>query len=155
MTREEDWDFYRCNVNDQVSSVYTDMELVNAAPIDYLPILHWLWIRLRFADDRGLSTDEEFDSLCSYEDELCRTLLKSDDVVFVGRITGAGRREFYFYTTEKFDFDHQVDEVLSNRSEYQYQIGSKRDADWKQYLDLLYPGEHGLEQIKRRRESPA
>jgi Family of unknown function (DUF695) len=149
---QDDWDFYRCNVNDNLSSIYTNLSLVNVAPIDQLPLLYWLWIRLRHPDDRGLSTDQEFDDLCNYEDELVSALSGGDDVIFAGRVTGSGRREFYFYSSLNVDFEHRIKAVLSNNPDYQYQIGSKADDNWNQYLDLLYPGEHGLEQIRNRRK---
>ena len=148
--QEDDWNFYRCNVNDRLSSVYTNMSLVDIAPINSLPMLNWLWIRLRHPDDRGLSTDQEFDSLCAYEDELIFALSESQDIKYVGRITGGGRREFYFYSSEGADFRSRIDGVLSNHPDYQFQVGSKADELWDQYLSLLYPGDHGLEQIRSR-----
>ena len=151
--KQDDWDFYSCNVNDKLSSIYTNLALVNVAPIENLPMLNWLWIKLRYPDDRGLSTDQEFDLLCGYEDELISALSGSDDVMFVGRITGSGRREFYFYSAQEVDFQGRIEMVLSNNPEYQFQVGSKPDQKWDQYLGLLYPGEHGLEQIRSRRSA--
>ncbi len=154
MTHEEDWDFYRCNVDDRLSSIYVDLGLHALAPIPTLPTLRWLWIKLRYPDDRGLSIDAEFDALRAYEDELCAALNAPRDILFVGRITGAGMRKFYFYSSEQFEFEKRIDSVLDNNREYKYQIGSKRDGDWSQYSNLLYPGIHGLEQIQDRREAP-
>lgn len=151
--KQDDWDFYRCNVNDNLSSIYTNLALVDVAPIETLPLLNWLWIRLRYPDDRGLSTDQEFDLLCNYEDELVSALSGSDDIIFVGRITGSGRREFYFYSAQEVDFQDRIDAALSNNPEYQFQVGSKADEQWNQYLGLLYPGEHGLEQVRSRRST--
>jgi Family of unknown function (DUF695) len=151
--KEDDWDFYSCNVNDSLSSIYTNLALVNVAPIEKLPLLNWLWVRLQYPDDRGLSTDQEFNLLCDYEDELISALSGSDDVVFAGRITGSGRREFYFYSSDEFDFESRIDVVLSNNPEYQFQVGSKADQRWDQYLAVLYPGENGLEQIRSRRNA--
>ncbi len=155
MAHEEDWNFYRCNVNDRLSSVYVDLGLQSLAPIPALPTLRWLWIKLRFPDERGLSVDAEFDALCAYEDELCAALAAPGEIVFAGRITGAGRREFYFYTTEKFEFEKRIDRVVSDNREYKYQIGSKTDENWCQYADVLYPGVQGLKQIQARRETPS
>lgn len=148
---KDDWDFYTCIVNDNLSSVYTNLALVHVAPIQKLPLLHWLWIRLQYPDDRGLSTDREFDRLCRFEDELNFALSEYDDIIFVGRITGAGRREYYFYSAHDVDFRSRIDAVLSGNADYQFQTGSKPDDNWDQYLGLLYPGEHGLEQIRGRR----
>ena len=154
MTHKEDWDFYRCNVNDRLSSIYVDLGLRSLTPIQYLPTLRWLWIKLRYPDDRGLSVDDEFDALRAYEDELCAALKAPGEIIFAGRITGAGMRQFYFYSTEQFEFVERIDSVLDNNREYQYQAGSKPDEDWSQYSNVLYPGVHGLEQIRERREAP-
>lgn len=148
---DSDWDFYKCNINDRLSSVYLDLALVNKAPIATLPRLNWHWIRLRYADDRGLSTDEEFDALRAYEDELDAAIAGNPNIMFVGRITGAGRREFYFYSSLDADVEACFETVISNHPEYQFQRGSKRDADWRHYLGTLYPGKYGLEQIRERR----
>jgi len=148
----DNWDFYRCNVNDNLSSIFTNLALVEVAPIRGLPVLHWLWIKLQCPDDRGLSTDQEFDRLCGYQDELELALSDSDDIIFVGRITGAGRREYYFYSSPNVKFQERIDAVLSSYSEYPFQIGSRLDEEWNQYLGLLYPGDYGIKQIRNRRE---
>ncbi|MEM7431962.1 MAG: DUF695 domain-containing protein [Pseudomonadota bacterium] len=148
---QTDWDYYQCNVNDQLSSIFVDLSIARQAPLTSLPILHWHWIRLRFPNDQGMSTDQEFDALCHYQDNLEAAISGSDDIRYVGRITGSGRRELYFYASAEADVEGRIANVISKFPEYQFQRGSKEDAEWRQYLDLLYPGEHGLKQIMSRR----
>lgn len=155
MSQAGNWDFYRCNVNDRLSFIFTNLSLVESAPVASMPVLNWLWIKLRFPDDRGLSTDQEYESLCDYEDEIQFVLSEVHDVQYVGRITGAGRREFYFYSADGVDLRQLLDNVLANHPEYQFQVGSKPDKDWSQYLSVLYPAKNGLEQIQLRREKLA
>ncbi len=101
-------------------------------------------------DDRGYSTDEEFDALCKYEDDICEALVGVDNIHYVGRITTQGIRRFWFYTSSEVQLDLILDGVVSKNAEYLYQFGTKLDQDWLQYLDLLYPGPHGMEQIQKR-----
>jgi hypothetical protein len=150
-----DWESYLCNVNDLIASVCVDLGLRHIAPIAGYPVLAWLFIRLQKPKEdgpsRGLSADEEFDALCKYEDDLELTLAEHEDCLYVGRITTNGMRQFYFFITPEADFKAIVDDVLKKHQDYMYQIGQKDDAAWNQYLRLLVPGEHGWDQINRRR----
>lgn len=153
MTHREDWESYLCNVNDHLSSIFTDLGVAAIAPLAEMPCLYWLWIKLRFPDDRGLSTDREFDDLSRFEDELSFLLSERDDVMYVGRVTGQERREFYLYGTEQLNIKALFEPLLDSRKEYLSQVGSKADPNWQQYVNVLYPGDHGIEQINKRREA--
>ena len=153
MADTEDWESYLCNVDDHLSSVFVDLGLAKRAPIAALPNLSWLWIELRYPDERGLSTDREFDALCRFEDALSALISARDDLLYVGRITGQGRREFYLYGAKDLDAVVLLQPLLDAHSEYRYQTGSKSDPNWTHFVNVLYPGKRGIEQINRRRRS--
>ncbi|HEY1044361.1 MAG TPA: DUF695 domain-containing protein [Telluria sp.] len=141
------WRSYLCKVNGHISSVFVNLALSLVAPLAATPKLAWLWIRLIHPRDDGLSTDEEFDALCRFEDDVEAALAKSGSGVYAGRITTCGRREFYFYITPGADLRADMAPVLSAHPEYAYQLGERPDAAWDHYRTTLSPGPRGLEQI--------
>jgi hypothetical protein len=147
----EDWDFYFCRVNDVPSSIFVDLGLRAQAPDPTRPHLLWVWVPMRHPRPDGLSSAEETTTLGALEDALGHTLRQRADAVLAGRITGAGRREFYFYARSADGVETQVATVLRNFSGYSFEAGAQPDADWAQYRELLYPHPHALEQIKNRR----
>jgi hypothetical protein len=115
------------------------------------PKLAWLWIRLNSPLDNGLSSDDEFESLCDFEDDLETALVPFKTCQYAGRITTKGRREFYFYVSREFDFQKAVDDVLTKHREYRFQLGEKLDVSMDHYFLTLLPGNNGRDQIERRR----
>ena len=145
-----DWQSYLCKVNDELASVYVDLGFAGSAPISETSKLGWLWIRLNHPREDGLSSDEEFDALCDFEDELEGTLRKHKPSYYVGRITTQGRREFYFYVTNAMELKEAVNDLLEIHSEYSFQLGEKEDELWRHYFKTLLPGAGGMEQINKR-----
>lgn len=140
-----DWQSYLCRVNDHLASAYVDLGLASAAPLPETSKLVWLWIRLNRPREDGLSSDDEFDALCEFEDELEDTVIRYKPSYYVGRITTQGRREFYFYVAKDLEFNKVVDDLLKAHSEFSFQLGGKLDASWRHYFQTLFPGASGLE----------
>ena len=141
------WSSYFANVNEELSSIFLDLGLHENAPIEKYPNLSWYWIKMEASKENGLSSQSEYDSLIKHEDALLAFLLDLP-VVYAGRITTQGRREFYFYVGDGFDFEKAIQESFASSEIYQYQTGQKSDPTWAHYLNLLYPGENGLKQIE-------
>jgi hypothetical protein len=148
--RASDWQSYLCKVNDELASIYVDLGFASTAPLPETPKLVWLWIRLNHPREDGLSSDEEFDALCNFEDGLEGTVNNHKPSYYVGRITTQGRREFYFYTTHAMEFQKVADNWMELHSEYSFQHGAKTDELWNHYFKTLLPGASGLEQIRKR-----
>ncbi|WP_325892993.1 DUF695 domain-containing protein [Grimontia sp. NTOU-MAR1] len=147
-----DWDFYQANVNEKIASIYLDLDAQSDLDPGTYSMLCWLFIRLKVERADGLSHEDEFDVLCDYEDRLDEHL-KNGKIEMVGRVTTDGMRQFYFYSAPNFDFESSVKKFVSTYSSHQYQFGCIPDPDWSQYENVLYPGEHGLDQINERREN--
>ena len=64
-----------------------------------------------------------------------------------GRITTDGRREFYFYGETEDGFRQAVSAGMKGFDEYRFDIGSQRDSEWDQYLNVLYPSPEDLQRI--------
>jgi hypothetical protein len=134
------WDFYQCKVNSKPASIYLDMGLRQGAPDPQRPAILVVWLYLRHPHpDNGLSTDAEFDVLVEIEDRLSAALKRAYDAVYAGRITTEGRREFYFYSAACADIEATVRSALAPWSAYTIDAWGQPDAQWKQYLNVLYP----------------
>lgn len=147
----DQWDFYFCRVNDVVSSLFVDLGARESAPDPERTHLLWIWIPFRVPRDDGLSTSEEAPTLSAIEDDLVATLGRELGAVFVGRITGAGRRELYFYAPAPEGFESAVSEVSAKYPAYEFDFGDQPDPTWSQYLNVLYPGARDLQRMRNRR----
>jgi len=145
------WQFYKCNVNDELAFVYLDLSLNEFKSKGEYPVVSWYWIKLNMPRDDGLSSEEEFDALVAHEDRVLE-MLDSDRAIYAGRITTRGIRQFYFYTRRGFDFAMKLKDFIGGKPEFQFQLGEKADVDWKHYQNTLYPGENGIRQILERAE---
>lgn len=148
-TCTSDWQSYLCRVNNELASVFVDLSLAETAPRPEAPKLAWLSIELRQPCSHGLSTDDEFDALCTFEDELEVAVRQHTLSAYAGRITTRGRREFYFCVSSEIDFAQAVDGVLAAHPEYPHQLGEKPEQAWDHYFRTLFPGAVKLGEMGR------
>lgn len=146
-----DWDFYFCRVNDSLASIFLDLEARSSAPDASRPWLLWVFVEMHAPREDGLSTSEEASTLNEIEDRITSALSASCDARSVGRITSAGRREFYYYAHSSDDIEATVAQAMSPYPHYTYEVGSQRDEEWSQYLELLYPSPAEYQVIQNRR----
>jgi hypothetical protein len=144
------WDFYFARVNDAPSSLFVDLGVRAGAPVPGRSWLLWVWLQLRAPRADGLSSGEEAPVLGEIEAVLHPALEKACDAAFVGRITGAGRRELYYYAPSGEGFEACARSVLAGFPEYRSELGLRADPEWRLYLDLLYPGPTDLARIQNR-----
>ncbi len=98
-----------------------------------------------------LSDRSEFDVLCAIEGKLTRALREEFDAVFCGRITTAGRREFYFYAPRAETLVAVVGDTLIQFADYEFDCDRKADHEWSQYLKVLRPSEEDRQRIENHR----
>lgn len=142
------WLQYFCNVNHKFSSILVDVDLKDLLPDDKRPDLIWIWIYMNAPRTDGLSSNEEFETLNTIEDALTVRLEKDCGACLAGRITGDGRREFYYYGRRPLQLERIVEEELANFPGYRFDCDTQPDPAWRQYLDVLYPSEENLELLK-------
>src|SRR5215831_17958027 len=150
----QDWDFYFARINDAVSSIFLDLGVHADAPVEKRPWLLWVWVQLKSPKPDGLASSEETPALNALGEALDSTIAATCGAQLVGRVTGSGRREFYFYAAEPGELGTAVASVLGNFPDYQHQggheSGSTFQPDWDQYFSL-YPSEANLERMHNRR----
>lgn len=144
------WDFYFANVNDAAASLFVDLGIRDSVPIAERPWLLWMWVYFRTVREDGLSSSDEAPILYDIEDALTREVKDSVNGELVGRITTAGRREFYFYGPRPSGFEEAVSRALKRFPDYKFDTGTQEDPEWSQYLNVLYPSPADHERIKNR-----
>jgi hypothetical protein len=150
-TLSDEWDFYFARVNDAVSSIFVDLGVRADAPLEKRPWLLWVWVEMQAPRPDGLSSNEEAPKLHEIGEALNGAVSPACDGQLVGRITGANRREFYFYAAEPGELDAAVVRALQRFDTYKFETGSKFDSEWEQYLGLLYPSDSNLQRMFNRR----
>jgi hypothetical protein len=147
----DEWDFYFARVNDAVSSIFVDLGVRADAPIEKRPWLLWVWVEMQSARADGLSSNEEAPTLHAIGEALVASVSAACGGQLVGRITGAGRREFYFYASEPGELETAAAHAMKAFDTYKYETGSSFQPDWDQYVNLLYPSQSNLERMQNRR----
>jgi hypothetical protein len=145
----DEWDFYFARIDDAVSSVFVDLGVKADAPLEKRPWLLWMWVVMRTPKDDGLASNEESPVLQALGEALDATVSATCGGQLVGRVTGNGRREFYFYAAEPGELASAVAGVMKNFPDYHHESGSTFQPGWEQYF-TLYPSESNLERMHNR-----
>lgn len=149
---ESDWDFFQCHVNGKPASIYVDLGLKKMAPDPNRGSILCVWVYFMHPNpENGLSTQEEFEALSGIEDALSAALSSHFSAIYAGRITNDGRREFYFYSHTSTDLQAIVHSALAKFAGYKVEAWAQADAEWGQYVNLLYPSKHNLRWMSDRR----
>ena len=142
------WGQYFCNVNHKLSSILVDLNLKDLLPDHNRENLIWIWIYMQSPRADGLSSNEEFETLNAIEDALTKRVEEDCGACLAGRITGDGRREFYYYGRRPLNLHRLAEEELATFPGYLFDCDTQPDPGWSQYLDVLYPTEENYQLIK-------
>jgi hypothetical protein len=141
----EGWNFYFCTVNDVLASVALDLSLRKQAPDLSKPELLWVWVYFKSPRPDGLSSESEFNALIAIEKQITKSLEQEFCAILSGRITTAGRREFYYYGAHSDRFEPIVADALGRFPDYEFDCGVQKGPEWNQYLNVLYPSDEQRE----------
>jgi uncharacterized protein (TIGR01619 family) len=146
----EDWKSYFSNVNDKFASIALNLGLRPSVPMSDKPWLLWVWIYLQSPNAEGLTTNSEAKVIWGIEKELEKVLDAGCGGIYCGRITTDGKRELYFYGKTDSGFEAAVRAVMSSFGGYQFDLGTQREPDWNQYLNVLFPSDEDMQRIGNR-----
>jgi regulator of RNase E activity RraB len=147
----DDWDFFFASVDDAVVSIFVDLGVRAEVPIEARPWLLWVHVDLQAPRPDGLSSSEEAPKLKEIGDALDATISATCGAQLVGRITGNGRREFYFHAAEPGPLEEAAAEAMKSFEGYVFRCGSAFQPDWDHYLGTLYPSDTNLQRMQNRR----
>ena len=145
---EENWNFYITEYDSLLISNFLDLELVKIAPILQADQLLSIKIKLKYPQENGLSSNEEFDDLNKIEDKLIEILNDINLIYYAGRSTANGFRIFYFYTDQNFNLETNNQHLKTNILNYDLDISLENDKEWNHYLTVLFPDEEEMQMIQ-------
>lgn len=147
----DNWEVYFTNVDDAPASVLVDLGIAESIPDPERPMLLWMGLQLKNPTDEGFACEEEEEQLVKIEDSFIDAVELTSGAILVGRITSAGRREFYFYAKSSEGFEDTIAEAMENFDDYEYETGEQEDSEWLQYLSILYPAPENMQEIFNQR----
>lgn len=151
----ENWDVYRCRVDDHPASLYVDLGIAERAPLSKRPCLLRVMYRLRFPNSDGLINSSEAETLFEIEEALFAAVARQLRSRYVGRLTTRGGREHFYYAVSAAEFEAAVGPVQEQFPHYYFEQTAQSDPDWEVYFDLLYPTDLDLQTINTRRQVEA
>jgi uncharacterized protein (TIGR01619 family) len=147
---QADWDFYPKTIDGYPASIFLDLAFRFHAPRPTHATLGSVQIALQDARKDGQVTELESKALDVVEDAF-RQALANEKTLYVGRITAAGQREFFFYLVSADDWSQRVRDVMARFPGYAFRSESFDDAAWSTYFDLLLPPALELQLMQNRR----
>ena len=144
------WDFYFCRVDDGPASIALDLRWMGSTPAESHPLL--LCVRFVMNDPRpdGLSSPAEMPALSAAEDQLSAVLARACGAVPVGRFTGHGLRELFYYAEREEGLHAAVTEVVQSTG-YEAMLRAEEDPEWQEYYGFLAPDARAYQWILDRR----
>jgi uncharacterized protein (TIGR01619 family) len=136
---EEKWDFYFTNINGKPSSIFLDLGYRDELPLDKYFYVAWISVTLNDPNPNGLSTESEMDQLNAIEESLVKFFAQTYKAMYVGRVTGDGKRVFSFYIKDKAIKEKSIQKVFATFPSYKMQYIVKEDQKWDGYNNFLYP----------------
>lgn len=143
------WDFYFCDLDGHRCSIFVDLALDGAAPVRAEPCLLWVSVDLHDPGLDGLPA-ADFDELHEIEDALFDALSARLGARAVGRLTGEGSRQFFFYAAKPATgaLEETVRETMGRFPEQAFTSGERDDPEWRHYREFLFPSEEELVTIE-------
>ncbi|MCH2046042.1 MAG: DUF695 domain-containing protein [Saprospiraceae bacterium] len=148
---KDNWDFYFVNIDNIYSSIYLNLDYFNKGKYLNKGNLVVLHLYIRTPQKNGMPSNEESKTLFEIEDKLESSLTEQYDSSFVGRLTTYGRRDFYFYQSNREGVDTLIDTIMTSFPEYEYEFSEREDSNWDIYHGFLYPSNRDLQIIQNRR----
>jgi hypothetical protein len=149
MKSSERWDFYFLRVDDNPAFNFIDIGIASSAPMSVFPTLSYLSVKMNHPRPDGLSSGEEYETLLQIEEQLIEIVNPSFDLIYVGRSTHSGDRDFFFYSNGEV-LAPIVEKLMAAWPSYQFSCGHRPDPDWKIYWRFLYPSPEDFQRMGNR-----
>lgn len=133
-----DWDFYLLTSEGRPASIYLDLAIEVAGPDAARPWSAFVRVMMNAPREDGLSSQAEFETLSALEDALVDAVT-AEGARYAGRITVAGRRDFYFFVADPGAFEGTARSALAGFEGYGGEIGAREDRAWRTYFGFLLP----------------
>ncbi len=149
---QPDWAFYFTNVDNNLSTIGTDLNLINNAPKKGQENVVYVSIKMPNPKENGLSSNEDAEDLWKIEDDIIKAFDTTNlNYTFVGRLTSNGFRDLYFYGDNTILMEKQVSITMAAFPKFEFDFGHKLDKEWGGYTDFLYPAPRQMQSIQNSR----
>jgi regulator of RNase E activity RraB len=138
-------------MGDALVSIFVDLGIRPEVPIEARPWLLWVQVEMHSPRADGLSSAEEAPKLKEIGDTLDATVCALCGAQLVARVTGSGKREFFFHAAEPGPLDEAAAQAMKSFEGYEFQCGSAFQPEWDHYLGTLYPSDTNLQRMQNRR----
>jgi Family of unknown function (DUF695) len=108
----DEWDFFFASIGDAVVSIFVDLGIRPEVPIESRPWLLWVHVDMHSPRPDGLSSGEEAPKLKEIGDAIDATVSALCGAQLVARVTGSGKREFYFHAAEPGPLDEAASQAM-------------------------------------------
>ena len=149
---EPDFDFYDADLEGTLVAVFLDLGAKAHAPVATHPVRFQVRIALALPRPDGLHAAEEHEMLIHAEDAMAQKLTSSIDAIYVGRLVAEGFVTFTFYVPKAHEASlREPRAVIGDGVPYPLEWNAADDAEWRYYLELLWPDAETEAKMKSRR----
>jgi len=135
---ESMWYTFPASMGDNQAWITFDNGYAEVASATSQPYALRIRTDIKYPTDAGMPTSEEFEHLSDLDERLEATLEKNNST-YVGRVTVAGKRFFYFFTDIEESAANAILTTISNETSYNLEAKYELDNERSYYWDQLYP----------------
>lgn len=136
---QEYWESYVKTVDGHKALLSFNAGVSDIAPDDSLMYVAFVKVKLNNPQENGLVTQEESHDVNFIEDRLEMESLRWKVGKYIGRIISQGEVNYIYYLKMDFEWSNVVEATMKEFSNYNYEFGSRIDAEWEVYKNLLFP----------------
>lgn len=136
---QEYWEAYVKPIDGHKAMVSFNAGVSDTVPNEEYLYVGFVKVKLHDSKEDGLATEEEADDIGFIEDRLEMESLRWRSGKYIGRIISNGEVTFIYYLKLTLDWNSTVESAMLHFPSYQYEYGSRMDAEWEVYQKLLFP----------------
>ncbi|MDF7774158.1 DUF695 domain-containing protein [Sphingomonas sp. AOB5] len=144
------WDFYFCTLDNEPASISLDMGIAGQIPISGYGAFGYVRVYMQHPRPDGLSSNEEFETLCAIDDSLTEAVTSGGAAHYFGRATCGGTRDYYFYLRDPSGLTERAAQGMRAHPTYEYETGHREDSDGEVYRSI-YPGGRDVQRMQNRK----
>ena len=147
----ENWEIFRCNVDNMPATIRLNLGLEMVAPIDKYTKVVCLRVKVEEVDEYGFPQKEEFKRLYQIEDDITAQL-EEYRYIMAGVVISDGSFDIYFYATDEINEEFIENKLITSISlPFNYYFQIDEDKNWDLYYNFLYPDEYAYQHIQNQR----
>ncbi len=143
---QENWKSYLSFVDDTPASILVDISLIDIAPVEELPLLLQISIKMKNPRENGLPSHEESNDVLYPIDDKIQSVINDvkADILTAGCIKTDGIMALCFYhniqdSGKKLELEQLILDSMKEFDGYQYSVSWEEDEGWSFYANLLFP----------------